>query len=138
MLRYMGVDTQILANDTPISELRELDGLILSGGAARVGLTGELGNCAAYLELDIPILEYVPATNSWPDITAGEQQKRLHPSLVPRQSISSMAVDHYSTVLRNLRLFGRATTTRSSNYLRGSELQLVANHVKFRPWRTQN
>ncbi len=41
---------------TPLDELRELDGLILSGGAARVGLTGELGNCAAYLGLDIPIL----------------------------------------------------------------------------------
>ena len=56
MLRYMGVDTQILANDTPVPELRELDGLVLSGGAARVGLTGELGNCGAYLDLDIPIL----------------------------------------------------------------------------------
>ena len=56
MLRYLGVDTQIIDNMTPISELRELDGLILSGGAARVGLTGELGNCGAYLELDIPIL----------------------------------------------------------------------------------
>ena len=56
MLRYLGVDTQIIGNMTPVSELRELDGLILSGGAARVGLTGELGNCGAYLELDIPIL----------------------------------------------------------------------------------
>ena len=56
MLRYLKVDTQIIANTTPIEELREVDGIILSGGAARVGLTGELGNCAAYLELDIPIL----------------------------------------------------------------------------------
>ena len=56
MLRYLGIDTQIIANRTPVSELRDLDGLILSGGAARVGLTGELGNCGAYLELDIPIL----------------------------------------------------------------------------------
>ena len=56
MLRYLGVDTQIINNMTPVSELRELDGLILSGGAARVGLTGELGNCGAYLKLDIPIL----------------------------------------------------------------------------------
>jgi len=56
MLRYLGVDTQILPNNTPLQELRELDGLILSGGAARVGLTGELGNCADYLSLDIPIL----------------------------------------------------------------------------------
>ena len=56
MLRYLGVDTQIIENSTPVSDLRELDGLILSGGAARVGLTGELGNCGAYLELNIPIL----------------------------------------------------------------------------------
>ena len=56
MLRYLGVDTQIIGNMTPITELRQLDGLILSGGAARVGLTGELGNCGAYLELDMPIL----------------------------------------------------------------------------------
>ncbi len=56
MLRYLGVDTQIIENSTPVSELRKLDGLILSGGAARVGITGELGNCGAYLELSIPIL----------------------------------------------------------------------------------
>jgi GMP synthase (glutamine-hydrolysing) len=56
MLRYLGVDTQIITNDTPCSDLRELDGLLLSGGAARVGLTGELGNCGELLELDLPIL----------------------------------------------------------------------------------
>ena len=56
MLRYLGVDTQIIPNMTAVSDLRDLDGLILSGGAARVGLTGELGNCGAYLELDMPIL----------------------------------------------------------------------------------
>ena len=56
MLRYLKVDTKIIENTTPVSELREVDGIILSGGAARVGLTGELGNCGAYLELDVPIL----------------------------------------------------------------------------------
>ena len=56
MLRYLGVDTQIIQNDTEVSELRDLDGLILSGGAARIGLSGELGNCAEFLKLDIPIL----------------------------------------------------------------------------------
>ena len=56
MLRYLGVETKIIPNNTPIDELRELDGLILSGGAARVGLTGELGNCAEYLSLEVPIL----------------------------------------------------------------------------------
>tara|TARA_B100000287_G_scaffold389401_1_gene399441 strand:+ start:454 stop:1041 length:588 start_codon:yes stop_codon:yes gene_type:complete len=56
MLRYLGVDTQIIENTTPVEDLRNLDGLILSGGAARIGLSGELGNCAAFLGLDIPIL----------------------------------------------------------------------------------
>jgi GMP synthase (glutamine-hydrolysing) len=56
MLRYLGVDTKIIENTTPLSELRQLDGLLLSGGAARVGLSGELGNCAAYLGLEVPIL----------------------------------------------------------------------------------
>ena len=56
MLRYLKVDTKIIPNDTPVEELRTLDGLILSGGAARIGLTGELGNCAEYLKLEIPIL----------------------------------------------------------------------------------
>ena len=56
VLRHLGVNTQIIDNTTPVEELRDLDGLLLSGGAARVGLTGELGNCAAYLELKVPIL----------------------------------------------------------------------------------
>ena len=56
MLKYLKVDTQIIPNDTPVDQLRQLDGLILSGGAARIGLSGELGNCGEYLELDIPIL----------------------------------------------------------------------------------
>ena len=56
MLRYLGVDTNIIENTTPVDELRDLDGLILSGGAARIGLTGELGNCAEFLNLEMPIL----------------------------------------------------------------------------------
>jgi GMP synthase (glutamine-hydrolysing) len=56
MLRYLKVDTQIIENTTPVSELRDLDGLILSGGAARIGLSGELGNCAAFLNLEVPVL----------------------------------------------------------------------------------
>jgi GMP synthase (glutamine-hydrolysing) len=56
MLRYLGVDTQIITNDTLCSDLRELDGLLLSGGAARIGLSGKLGNCGELLGLDLPIL----------------------------------------------------------------------------------
>ena len=49
MLRYMGVDTQILPNDTPADSLRRVDGLILSGGATRVGLTA-----VSYTHLTLP------------------------------------------------------------------------------------
>ncbi|MFL2949352.1 MAG: glutamine amidotransferase-related protein, partial [Candidatus Poseidoniaceae archaeon] len=42
MLRYLKVDTKIIENMTPVEEMRQVDGIILSGGAARVGLTGEL------------------------------------------------------------------------------------------------
>ena len=34
MLKYLKVDTQIIENTTPVRDLRKLDGLILSGGAA--------------------------------------------------------------------------------------------------------
>ena len=30
MLRYLKVDTQIIANTTPVEELREVDGIILT------------------------------------------------------------------------------------------------------------
>lgn len=57
MLRDLGVETEIVANTTPLSELGELDGLVLSGGAPRVGLEDTLGACATYLdEADLPIL----------------------------------------------------------------------------------
>ena len=56
VLRYLGVDTKIHPNDTPLDGLRDIDGLVLSGGAARVGLSSELGNCGAFMGLDVPIL----------------------------------------------------------------------------------
>ena len=79
MLRYLGVDTQILSNKTPLSELRKADGLILSGGAARVGLTGELGNCAEYLTLDLPILGICAGHQFMAGFYGGQSQEAPHP-----------------------------------------------------------
>ncbi len=59
VLRYLKADTKMVPNDTPVEELlaANLDGLLLSGGAPRVGVDGTLGNCADYIDqLDIPIL----------------------------------------------------------------------------------
>jgi GMP synthase (glutamine-hydrolysing) len=79
MLRYLGVETQILSNKTPLSDLRKVDGLILSGGAARVGLTGELGNCAEYLTLEVPILGICAGHQFMAGHYGGKSQEAPHP-----------------------------------------------------------
>jgi GMP synthase (glutamine-hydrolysing) len=50
-LRDMGVDTEMLDNDIPPEEI-EADGLVLSGGPS----IDRIGNCPAYLDLDVPVL----------------------------------------------------------------------------------
>jgi GMP synthase (glutamine-hydrolysing) len=50
-LRDVGVETEIIDNDTPPDEV-DADGLVLSGGPAM----DDTGNCAAYLDLDVPVL----------------------------------------------------------------------------------
>lgn len=57
VLKYLDVETEIVPNDTPWEKLRDLDGLVLSGGAPRVGLQDTLGACATYLDqASYPIL----------------------------------------------------------------------------------
>jgi GMP synthase (glutamine-hydrolysing) len=59
VLRYLKQDTQMVDNKTPYQELlaADLDGVLLSGGAPRVGVDGQLGACGDYLDkLDVPIL----------------------------------------------------------------------------------
>jgi len=58
-LKYLDVDTKIVSNKTSLKELTEekINGLVLSGGAPRIGLKSKLGNCAEYLEnADFPIM----------------------------------------------------------------------------------
>jgi len=50
-LRDMGVDVNIVDNDTPSEEI-DADGLVLSGGPE----IDRSGNCAEYLEMDVPVL----------------------------------------------------------------------------------
>ncbi len=58
VLKYLGVDTKIVPNDTPARELNDVDGLVLSGGAPRVGIDpGKMGKNGDYLDhLGCPIL----------------------------------------------------------------------------------
>ena len=58
-LRDLDVETKIVPNTTSLDDLlkENIDGLVLSGGAPRVGLKSELGNCAEYLKkAKFPIL----------------------------------------------------------------------------------
>ena len=58
-LRDFNVETSIVPNTTRLQELLDakIDGLVLSGGAPRIGLDNSLGNCAEYLEkATFPIL----------------------------------------------------------------------------------
>jgi len=58
-LKYLDVDTKILPNTASFEDIinEDVDGLVLSGGAPRIGLKGKLGNCEEYLEkAEFPIL----------------------------------------------------------------------------------
>ena len=57
VLRYLDIETKIIPNTTKFEDL-EVDGLVLSGGAPRIGTEAmKLGNTAEYLDrADFPIL----------------------------------------------------------------------------------
>src|SRR5438046_8825092 len=51
VLKYLGFDTESVPNDSPVSDLKEVDGLVLSGGAPRVGIDPEqMGKNGEYLD----------------------------------------------------------------------------------------
>ncbi|MEA2055129.1 MAG: GMP synthase subunit A [Candidatus Thermoplasmatota archaeon] len=56
-LRYLDVEAEIVPNTIPFEKILDADAIVLSGGAPRVGLSGELGNCGEYLrKADFPIM----------------------------------------------------------------------------------
>jgi GMP synthase (glutamine-hydrolysing) len=56
-LRDLDVETKIVPNTASFNEIENIDGLVLSGGAPRVGIESELGNCAEFLEkANYPVL----------------------------------------------------------------------------------
>ena len=58
-LKYLDIETKIVPNTITFESLQDeqVDGLVLSGGAPRIGLHDNLGNCAEFLEkASYPIL----------------------------------------------------------------------------------
>jgi len=81
-LRDLEVETSIVPNTTPFQDLRKkkIQGLVLSGGAPRIGLDGALGNCGEYLEKSkVPILGICAGHQFMARFYGGE----VRPSTVP-------------------------------------------------------
>ncbi len=99
VLRYLDVETKIVPNTTPLEEL-EVDGLVLSGGAPRVGLDADMmGNNGEYLEkAEFPIL----------GICAGHQFMAIHfggeagPSGIPEFGRTEIVVDEEDELFEGL------------------------------------
>jgi GMP synthase (glutamine-hydrolysing) len=81
-LRDLDVETSIVPNTTPFKDLQKakIQGLVLSGGAPRIGLDGTLGNCSEYLEKsNVPILGICAGHQFMARFYGGE----VKPSVVP-------------------------------------------------------
>jgi GMP synthase (glutamine-hydrolysing) len=81
-LRDLEVETLIVPNTTPFHDVQkaQVQGLVLSGGAPRIGLDGTLGNCGEYLEkATIPILGICAGHQFMARFFGGE----VKPSTVP-------------------------------------------------------
>jgi len=100
VLKYLGAETKIVPNTATLAEIGPIDGLVLSGGAPRVGLDANaMGRNGEYLDgSGVPIL----------GICAGHQFMALHcggdakPSKVPEFGKSRITVAEEDDLFRGL------------------------------------
>ena len=100
VLTYLGVEARIVPNTTPLDDLRGVDGLVLSGGAPRVGLdAGAMGRNGEYIDrAGVPVL----------GICAGHQFMALHlggearPAKVPEFGKTRLVVDRPDALFEGL------------------------------------
>jgi len=99
VLRDLNVECEIIPNRTPLDQIKA-DGLVLSGGAPRVGLDGEkMGLCGEYIDkAGVPIL----------GICAGHQFMAMHlggkaaPSKLPEFGKMLVMVDDPDEIFNGL------------------------------------
>jgi len=91
VLKYLDVETEIVPNTTPLSELSGVQGLVLSGGAPRVGLdASQMGRNAEYIsEAPFPILG-ICAGHQFMAMMLGGDAK---PAKVPEFGKAELTVD---------------------------------------------
>ena len=99
VLKYLGVETKMIPNTTPLSEL-DVDGLVLSGGAPRIGLSSEkMGNNKQYLEeAEFPMLGICAGHQFMALVFGGEPA----PSEVPEFGKAELFVDDHNSIFRGL------------------------------------
>jgi GMP synthase (glutamine-hydrolysing) len=102
VLKYLDVDTKIIPNTLSVTELLklDLDGLVLSGGAPRIGGDAfKLGNTAAYLDkIDLPILGICVAHQ----FTAVHYGGSAGPAVTPEFGKTELIVDDENELFAGL------------------------------------
>lgn len=100
VLRNLDVDVKIVPNTTPFDELRDLDGLILSGGSPSVATDADaMGNNGVYLdEADYPILGICAGMQFMCEHFGG----KLGPADEPEYSTVDLHIDDHEGIFKGI------------------------------------
>jgi len=102
VLRDLDVDTKIILNTTPFSELKKdkVDGIVLSGGAPRIGTEAFLlGKSAEYLKkADFPILGICVGHQ----FIAMQSGAKAGPAEIPEYGKAELVVEEENDLFRGL------------------------------------
>ena len=99
VLKYLDVDTEIIPNTTSVEDL-DADGLVLSGGAARIGTeSAKLGLTHAYLDkLEIPIFGICVGFQFLVEHFGGD----AGPAKIPEYGETTLHVDESDLLFANI------------------------------------
>ncbi len=100
MLRYLGVDARIIPNTTPLSEIRDADALVLSGGAPSIAYEKhKLGFQGEYLDnLNVPVLGICVGAQFIAEHFGGKSG----PAKVPEYGKTEIIVDYENDIFSGL------------------------------------
>ncbi len=100
VLRDLEVEVKVVPNTTPFGDLEHVDGLVLSGGTPRVGLSPEeMGRNSEYLEkADFPILGICAGHQFMATYFGGETREAPKPEF----GVARLVVDESDELFRSL------------------------------------
>ncbi len=100
VLKYLKVETKIIPNTTPFDEIKDLDGLVLSGGAPSVATDASLmGNNGEYLDkAEYPIFGICAGMQFLSEHFGG----KLGPSVIPEFGHVDLIVKSHDDLFKGL------------------------------------